>query len=104
MRTIIGGESISLFRITDMLSVGYVHPLMLILFCVWAIGRASGAVAGEIDRGTMELLLAQPVARYRVVLTHLCADLLTLPVLCLSLWFGIWLGISVFEVRELGSA
>src|SRR5205814_1434679 len=55
-------------------------------------GRAAGAIAGEIDRGTMELLLAQPVPRWRLVLAHLCVDLLTIPVLCLSLWAGTWLG------------
>jgi ABC-2 type transport system permease protein len=100
MRTMMGGEMISLFNTADMLSVGYVHPLMLTVFCIWAIGRASGAIAGEIDRGTMELLLAQPVPRYRVVLTHFGVDLLTIPILCLSLWAGNWLGIHLFEVRQ----
>src|SRR5205807_8433180 len=56
------------------------------------VGRAAGAIAGELDRGTLALLLAQPVARYRVVLAHLCVDLLTIPLLCLSLWAGTWLG------------
>jgi ABC-2 type transport system permease protein len=92
MRTLMGGESISLNRAMDMLSIGYVHPLMQTLFCVWAIGRASGALAGEIDRGTMELLLAQPLPRSRIVLAHLCIDLVTIPLLCLSLWAGTWLG------------
>jgi ABC-2 type transport system permease protein len=100
MRTMMGGEAISLFSTTDMLTVGYVHPLMLTVFCIWAIGRASGAIAGEIDRGTMELLLAQPVPRYRVVISHLAVDLLTIPVLCVSLWAGNWLGIHLFEVRQ----
>jgi ABC-2 type transport system permease protein len=40
----------------------------------------------------MELLLAQPLARWRLVLAHFCVDLVTIPVLCLSLWGGTWLG------------
>lgn len=92
MQTLMGGENIQLDRAMDMMSVGYVHPLMQTLFCIWAIGRASGAIAGEIDRGTMELLLAQPIPRYRVILAHLCVDLLTIPILCLSLWAGTCLG------------
>jgi ABC-2 type transport system permease protein len=95
MQTLMGGELIKLDRAMDVLSIGYVHPLMQTLFCIWAIGRAAGAIAGEIDRGTMELLLAQPLPRYRVVLAHLCVDGLTIPMLCLSLWagtsFGSWL-------------
>ena len=49
-RTIMGGEQVHLDSAMDMLSIGYVHPTMLILFCVWAVGRGSGAIAGEIDR------------------------------------------------------
>ena len=68
LRTLIGGESVNLDNAMQVLSIGYVHPLMQTVLCVWAVGRASGAVAGEIDRGTMELLLAQPIPRYRVLL------------------------------------
>ena len=70
MRTLIGGEEITLDRAMDILSIGYVHPLMQTIFCIWAVGRAAGAIAGELDRGTMELLLAQPVRRSRVILAH----------------------------------
>lgn len=96
IQTMMGGESINFASATDMLSIGYVHPLMQTIFCIWAIGRAAGAVSGEIDRGTMELLLSQPIPRYRVILAHLCVDALTIPVLCLSLWAGNWLGIGLF--------
>jgi ABC-2 type transport system permease protein len=92
MQTLMGGADIRFERAADMLSIGYVHPLVQVIFCVWAIGRAAGGIAGEIDRGTMELLLAQPLPRRRVILAHLCVDLLTIPVLCLSVWIGTWLG------------
>jgi ABC-2 type transport system permease protein len=92
IQTLIGGETIQLDNAMDMLSIGYVHPLMQTVFCIWAVGRAAGAIAGEIDRGTMELLLAQPLARYRLILAHLCVDLVTIPALCLCLWAGNWLG------------
>jgi ABC-2 type transport system permease protein len=87
-----GGEHIKFYRAMDMLSIGFVHPLVVTILCIWAVGRAAGAIAGEIDRGTMELLLAQPIARPRLILAHLCVDLLTIPLLCLSLWGGTWLG------------
>jgi ABC-2 type transport system permease protein len=95
VRTIIGGEAISMDRAMDLLSVGYVHPLIQTILCVWAVGRAAGAIAGEIDRGTMELLLAQPLARFRLIAAHLCVDLVTIPILCLSLWAGNFLGVQL---------
>jgi ABC-2 type transport system permease protein len=92
IKTIIGGDRVDLERAMDMLSIGYVHPLVQTILCVWAVGRASGALAGELDRGTMELLLAQPLSRSRLVLAHFCVDLATIPLLCLSLWGGTCLG------------
>jgi ABC-2 type transport system permease protein len=104
VQTLMGGESIRLDHAQDMLSISFVHPLTQTILCVWAIGRASAAVAGEIDRGTMELLLAQPLARGRVLAAHLLVDLLTIPVLCLSLWGGIVLGTYLVGFWEEGQA
>jgi ABC-2 type transport system permease protein len=92
VQAIMGGERIRIDHAVDMISISYVHPLTVFILCTWAIGRASGAIAGEIDRGTMELLLAQPIRRSQVVLAHFCVDWLTIPVLCLSMWAGTWLG------------
>jgi ABC-2 type transport system permease protein len=91
-QTLVGGESLHFERAMDVLSIGYVHPLMQVLFCIWAIGRAANAVAGEIDRGTMELLLAQPIRRRTVIFAHLAVDAVAIPLLCLSLWGGTALG------------
>lgn len=92
VQSLIGGEGIQLVRAQDTMSVGLVHPLVQVILCIWAIGRAAGAVAGEIDRGTMELLLSQPVPRWKLIWSHFCIDVLTIPLLCLSLWAGIGSG------------
>jgi ABC-2 type transport system permease protein len=39
------------------------HPFILLLVCMWGIARGSGAIAGEIERGTMDLTLSRPVPR-----------------------------------------
>jgi ABC-2 type transport system permease protein len=103
VETLMGGELVNIERPQDMLSVGYVHPLVLTIFCIWAVGRASSALTGEIDRGTVELLLSQPVARNRVIFAHFCVDGCTIPVLCLSLWAGTWLGTWAFGLLQLGA-
>lgn len=92
VRTLIGGEQINLNGAMDMLSIGFVHPLIQTILCIWAVGRAAGAISGELDRGTMELLMSQPMARSRVILSHLIVDGITIPLLCLSLWAGAALG------------
>jgi ABC-2 type transport system permease protein len=100
VQTLMGGETIEVTRVMDMLSIAYVHPLTQVILCIWAIGRAAGAIAGEIDRGTMELLLAQPIARSHIILAHLTIDLITVPILCLSMWGGTWLGTWLVGLQE----
>src|SRR5262245_39908876 len=103
IRTLMGGERVNLERAMDLLSIGWVHPLMVTVFCIWAVGRAASAIAGELDRGTMELLLSQPLSRARLVLAHLIVDGVTIPLLCLSLWAGSALGAAIItpiEVRD----
>jgi len=102
MQTFMGGESIQLNQVRDMLSIGFVHPLMQTVFCVWAIGRAAVAISGEIDRGTMELLVAQPVARWKIIVAHGLVDLVTIPLLCLSLWLGHLAGASLMGMLKPG--
>src|SRR5262245_50889957 len=81
VQTIAGGENIHFERASDMLSIGYVHPLIQLVLCLWAVGRSASALAGELDRGTLELLLAQPIPRGRVVLAHVLVDVISLPLL-----------------------
>lgn len=95
VQAIIGGEGIRIDHAADMISISYVHPLTVFILSIWAIGRASGAIAGEIDRGTMELLLAQPLRRRQVVFAHLAVDGVAIPVICLSMWAGTWLGTAL---------
>lgn len=91
----LGWGEMSFDRPTDFLAIGLLHPIVLALCIVWGVGRAAGAVAGELDRGTMELLMSQPVPRNRLVLAHLLVDCVVLPALCLSFFagtqFGLWL-------------
>jgi ABC-2 type transport system permease protein len=91
----LGWGELNFERPNDFLAMGMVHPIVLTLFVVWAVGRAAGAVAGEIDRGTMELLMSQPVPRNRIILAHLILDFITIPIVCLSLFLGTQLGLAV---------
>src|SRR5262249_38545755 len=92
IQKLIGASGLDITRPSNLLSSGYLHPLVQTILCVWAIGRAAGAIAGEVDKGTMELLLAQPIRRSRIILSHGLVDLITIPILCLSMWAGTWLG------------
>src|ERR1019366_162041 len=92
VQAVIGGENIALDKAGDMMTIAYVHPLVLTILCIWAIGRAANAIAGEIDRGTMELLLAQPIRRSQIIAAHLCVDAIVFPTICVAIWIGTYVG------------
>jgi ABC-2 type transport system permease protein len=100
VQSIIGGEAIQFNRAIDMMSISYVHPLVITILGMWAIGRAGTAIAGEIDRGTMELLLAQPIRRTQIVLAPLLVDAIILPTLCLAMWTGTNAGTWLMELNS----
>jgi len=62
-----------------------------LLFIAFAAGLGAHATAGEEEHGTLDLLLASPLPRWRVVLDKFAA----LAVLTLVLGLALWLGLAV---------
>lgn len=91
----LGWGELNFEKPNDFLSMGMLHPILLSLCVIWSVGRASGAIAGELERGTMELLMSQPVPRNRLILAHFLVDCITLPVLCLSFFAGTQFGLEM---------
>jgi ABC-2 type transport system permease protein len=70
-------------------------PLMLLVF---AIQKGGDAIAGEKERGTLDLLLANPVPRYRLVIEKWAAIAVSLFILCFSFWISMTLGSVIFNI------
>ena len=43
------------------IAIGFIHPISIALFGMLSAGLAVGAISGERQRGTLELLLAKPI-------------------------------------------
>ncbi len=69
-----------------------------LLVLVLAAARGSDALAGEEERGTLELLLATPLSRSRLLLEKFAALALELLAVCLALWAGLGLAVRVFRI------
>ena len=76
------------------------EPMLVLFVCLWCIVRGSDVVSGEISRGTMEMLLAQPVSRQKVYWTHALYTLLGLTALVALTWLGMAIGIWTTVVEE----
>lgn len=69
--------------------LGLMAPLM---FMINAIAQGAHAIAGEEERRTLDLLLANPVPRAKVVIEKFYALCISVGVLGLITWLMLWLG------------
>ena len=66
-----GGD---LFSLPGSVAFCLIHPIAIILTSVFSVGYAASAVAGERQRGTLEVALSRPISRRRFYLTLLVAS------------------------------
>jgi ABC-2 type transport system permease protein len=76
------------------------EPIVVFGVSIFAIARGSDAVSGELNRGTLEQLLAQPVSRLQVLYSQAAVTIGCLALLALATWGGTWCGIQCTSVKE----
>lgn len=76
------------------------HPLVLLAVIGWAIARGSGAIAGEIERGTVDLTLSRPIARSTYVSAQVVFMVVGLVCVVLALMAGTVLGNLYFAPKD----
>ncbi len=74
----------------------FVAPLLILAY---AVVVASGATAGEEEGGTMDLLLANPVPRWRIVVEKSVAFMIGTVVIGIGMWVGAVAGAAVMDVE-----
>jgi ABC-2 type transport system permease protein len=94
-----GGTPQGMGSLSTFLSIAFTHPLVLLLLCLFSIAVASRALAGEIERGTIDLLLATPVTRLQLAVASGAAFAAGLALLLLAHWAGLRLGLQWTGVR-----
>jgi ABC-2 type transport system permease protein len=62
------GGSVDFFTPAGWVASAMTHPITLAVFTGAALSVAAGAVAAEVERGTVDLVLARPVGRVRFLL------------------------------------
>lgn len=92
-----GGD---VFSLGGAIALGYVHPISIILVSIFAVGFATSAVAGERQRGTLEVLLARPLSRRGIYATLLAAVLLFIGLVLIAGSIGTMIGSAVVGVLD----
>jgi beta-exotoxin I transport system permease protein len=95
-----GGD---IFSLAGSVALGFIHPFAVALNLVFSVGFAGAAIAGERQRGTLEVLLARPISRRVAYATALVATLLFVGVTSAGMSLGALIGTAVTgQVEELG--
>ena len=89
-----------LLSYTGRLAVVYNEPIIVFGVSIFAIARGSDVVSGELGRGTLEMLLAQPVSRLQVLYTQAAVTIGCMLLLCGLTWAGTAAGIYTMSVKE----
>jgi ABC-2 type transport system permease protein len=92
-----GGD---VFSLAGSIALGYIHPIAIILVSIFAIGFATTAVAGERQRGTLEVVLARPVSRRTVYVTELAAVLVFVGIILAAASIGTVIGATLSGVLD----
>jgi ABC-type transport system involved in multi-copper enzyme maturation permease subunit len=88
----------------DMWLIGmFVHPLTLTLFSVFTVAVTSRTLAGEIEQGTVDILLSYPLARWKLVMSSGVVLLLGNLLLASAIWWGMQLGLYFSNVSDTAS-
>ncbi len=74
------------------ISFAWVHPMVLVLTWALAITLATRCPAGEIDAGTVDVLLGLPVSRWQIHTTVTTAVLVSGAIAVLTALLGSWIG------------
>jgi ABC-2 type transport system permease protein len=78
--------------------LAYVDPVAIIAATAWGIARGSDAVSGQLGRGTMEMLLAQPLRRLTVLSVQAAVTTFGALLLGLCAWLGTCMGLRTVNL------
>ncbi|TWU48064.1 ABC transporter permease subunit [Rubripirellula reticaptiva] len=90
----------ALFTYPGRVGMTYDEPIVILCTVIWCISRGSDVISGELGRGTLEMLLAQPIRRRTLLLSHATVSVVGLAMLCLLVWAGIAVGVMATTVTE----
>jgi ABC-2 type transport system permease protein len=100
VKTALGGDMLQSGSTPALLTIGYQHPLVMFLCMLFAVGVPTGLLTGEVQKGTMELILSRPVTKVQV---YLCACVLTLAGmfgLVLVMFLGTFVAVHIYHFDQ----
>jgi ABC-2 type transport system permease protein len=90
----------AMFTYPGRVGMTFDEPIVILCTVIWCIARGSDCISGELGRGTLEMLLAQPITRRQLLLSHATVSVTGLALLCLLVWAGMYVGVQTTTIEE----
>ena len=75
IKTALGGDYLKAGNTAALITIGYKHPFVLFLYMFFAVSVPTGFLAGEVQKGTMELILSRQVSK---MVVYVCTGIITI--------------------------
>ncbi|HVP12819.1 MAG TPA: ABC transporter permease subunit [Phycisphaerae bacterium] len=100
IKAMLGAELIGHVTITGLMTVGFAHPVLYTLLWAFLLATCSRLIAGEVEGGTADLLLALPISRASLYASTSVVWILSGLPLCLATIVGMRIGVWLFPFKE----
>lgn len=101
VQRLLGDQIRAQFSVEGAVAFGYLHPMVQALMIVVAIVFPARHIAGEIEKGTLELVFSLPIKRTTVVVSLWLSSAIALLGLVIGGWIGSGVGLWLFpEARS----
>jgi ABC-type transport system involved in multi-copper enzyme maturation permease subunit len=89
------------YSLQDHFAFTWLHPFFIGLCAAFVVGRSADALAGEIESGSVYLVLSRPVPRWALVLGRVGEVGVGLAVILLMSWLGLIVGVQLADLEPL---
>lgn len=100
IRFLLGADLSELMTSTGVMTIGFSNSIVYALSFIFLLTTCSRIVAGEIDRGTCDLLLALPVSRASAYISASLVWILGCAPLAIMPFVGVYIGTHWFPLVE----
>jgi len=97
IRRMVGQDALSMLTVQGAAAFGFGHPLVLVVMAIAAIMLPARHLAGEVENGTLELLLSFPVERVALLLRLFAASAIFLLLIALAALMSSLGSIALFD-------
>ena len=97
IKTALGGDYLQVGNTPGLITIGYEHPFVLFLYMFFAVAVPTGLLTGEVQKGTMELILSRQATKLHV---YICAGLITVTgmfALVMIMFLGTVVAVHIYD-------